>query len=206
MLRCVVALHPDADAVMSIQVAPGKGLTGTVFHTGKTILVNDPVDFPQAIHVPGTPENEPEVLALVPLQIRQRTIGVMTVLRFSLDVPYTAEDVHLLSAFAAHAAIAIENADLYGQIAGQAHDLEAEVARRTRELAESEARYRSLVETTVAGIFQCDLRGRVVYANQAFLEQVDLPPEKLIGHVLVDMFPPDQRQVNRDRIRTRMRG
>jgi len=203
VLRCVVALHPDAEAVMAIQVAPGQGLTGTVFHTGKTILVNDPVDFPQAIHVPGTPENEPEVLALVPLQIRQRTIGVMTVLRFSLEVPYTAEDVHLLSAFAAHAAIAIENADLYGQIAGQAHDLEAEVARRTRQLAESEARYRSLVETSVAGIFQCDLRGRVVYANQAFLEQVDLPPEKLIGHVLVDMFPSDQRQVIRDRFRIR---
>ncbi len=206
VLRCVVALHPDAEAVMAMQVAPGKGLTGTVFQTGKTILVNDPVEYPQAIHVPGTPEGEPEVLALVPLQIRQRTIGVMTVLRFSLEIPYTAEDVRLLSAFAAHAAIAIENADLYGQIAAQAHDLEAEVARRTQQLAESEARYRSLVETTVAGIFQCDLRGRVVYANQAFLEQVDLPPERLIGHVLVDMFPADQRQVILDRFRTRLRG
>ena len=206
VLRCVVALHPDAEAVMAIQVAPGMGLTGTVFQSGKSTLVNDTHDFPNAIQVPGTPEDEPEVLALVPLQIRQRTIGVMTVLRFSREVPYTAEDVHLLSAFAAHAAISIENADLYGQIAAQAHDLEDKIARRTRQLAESEARYRSLVETSVAGIFQCDLRGRVVYANQAFLDQVDLPAERLIGKVLVDMFPEDQRQVILERFRARLRG
>ncbi len=177
-----------------------------MFQTGKPILVNDPSDFPMAVHVPGTPEDEPEVLALVPLLIRQRTIGVMTVLRFSTEVPYTDDDVNLLSAFAAHAAIAIENADLYGQIASQAHTLEAEVARRTAQLAESEARYRSLVETSVAGIFQCDMKGRVVYANQAFLDQIGVPAEGLIGRILVDMFPEDQRQVIVERFATRLRG
>lgn len=206
ILRCVVASHPDAEALMAVQFTPGMGLTGTVFQTGKPMLVNDPRDFPMAVHIPGTPEDEPEVLALVPLLIRQRTIGVMTVLRFSLEIPYTEDDIRLLSAFAAHAAIAIENADLYGQIASQAHTLEAEVARRTAELAESEARYRSLVETSVAGIFQCDRRGRVVYANQAFLDQIGLPAENVIGSVLVDMFPPDQRQVILDRFRNRIRG
>ena len=206
VLRCVVALHPDAEALMAVHFTPGLGLTGTVFQTGKPILVNDPSDFPMAVHIPGTPEDEPEVLALVPLLIRQRTIGVMTVLRFSTEVPYTDDDVDLLSAFAAHAAIAIENADLYGQIASQAHTLEAEVARRTAELAESEARYRSLVETSVAGIFQCDTKGRVVYANQAFLDQAGLPAERLIGSILVDMFPEDQRQLIGERLRARLRG
>jgi PAS domain S-box-containing protein len=206
VLRCVVALHPDAEALMAVHFTPGVGLTGTVFQTGKPILVNDPHDFPMAVHIPGTAEDEPEVLALVPLLIRQRTIGVMTVLRFSTEVPYTDDDVNLLSAFAAHAAIAIENADLYGQIASQAHTLEAEVARRTAQLAESEARYRSLVETSVAGVFQCDAEGRVVYANQAFLEQAGLPAERLIGHVLLDMFPEDQRQLIGERFRSRLRG
>ena len=206
VLRCVVALHPDAEALMAVHFTPGLGLTGTVFQTGKPILVNNPSDFPMAVHIPGTAEDEPEVLALVPLLIRQRTIGVMTVLRFSTEVPYNDDDVTLLSAFAAHAAIAIENADLYGQIASQAHTLEAEVARRTAQLAESEARYRSLVETSVAGIFQCDMKGRVIYANQAFLDQVGLPAERLIGNVLVEMFPADQRQVIVDRFRARLRG
>ena len=206
VLRCVVALHPDSEQLMAVHFAPGVGLTGMVFKSGKPILVNDPGMFPMAVHIPGTPDDEPEVLALVPLLIRQRTIGVMTVLRFSQEVPYTDDDVNLLSALGAHAAIAIENADLYGQIASQAHTLESEVARRTRQLGESEARYRSLVETSVAGIFQCDLRGRVLYANQAFLDQIGLPADRLIGSVLVDMFPEDQRQVIRERFLARLRG
>jgi PAS domain S-box-containing protein len=206
LLRCVVALMPDAAELMALKLAPGEGLTGAVFEKGETITVNDPAAFPVAVQVPGTPVNEPEVLALAPLKIRQRTIGVMTVLRFSLNQKYTPADVELLEAFAAHAAIAIENADLYGQIASQAHHLEAEVAKRTHELSQSEARYRALVETSLAGIFQADLDGRIVYANQPFASQVGLPLQELIGIILADLFPPDQRAASLERYHARLIG
>ncbi len=70
---------------MAVQVQPGMGLTGAVFQSGTPTIVNNPHEFPNAVHVPGTPEDEPEVLALVPLLFREQSIGVMTVLRFSQD-------------------------------------------------------------------------------------------------------------------------
>jgi len=105
----------------------------------------------------------------------------MTVLRFSYDRPFTPSDVELLAPFAIHAALALENAHLYGQIEQQAQHLEAEVVERTRDLALSEARYRSLVETSLAGIFQLDQEGHVVYSNQVLLDMLGYSPEEAAG-------------------------
>ena len=172
VLRCLVAIQPDADAVMAVELKPGQGLTGHVLESGEPLIVNDAPRDARGFHVPGTPVEDPEVLAMAPLKIRQRTMGVMTVLRFSYDRPFTPSDVELLTPFAVHAALALENAHLYGQIEQQAQHLEAEVVERTRDLALSESRYRSLVETSLAGIFQLDLEGHVVYSNQVLLDML----------------------------------
>jgi PAS domain S-box-containing protein len=208
LLRAVVALHTDAEQVMQMRLAPGQGLTGRVFEQQEPLLVNDTAQVAGvAVHVPGTPVDELEKMALVPLQIRGRTIGVMTVLRFSTEIPYTPADVQLLSAFATHAAIAIENADLYGQVASYAQHLEAQVAERTRDLALSEARYRALVETSLAGIFLTDASGRLIYANQAFHALAGRPPGSLIGQTEVQLgdlaAPPDRERV-RQRIEAQL--
>src|SRR4030065_711224 len=105
---------------------------------------------------------------MAPLTVRQRTMGAMVVMRDGRDHPFDPSDLDLLAALAAQAAVAIENAHLFGQIQAQAIHLETQVAERTRDLALSEARYRSLVETSIAAIAQVDSNGRVTYANQAF--------------------------------------
>ena len=179
LLECVVAVQPDAEQVKAVKLTPGQGLTGHVLQMGEPLLVNQ-AD-PRSMHVPGTPLEDPEVLALVPLKVRQRSMGVMTVLRFSYERPFTQADLDLLTAFASHAAVALENAHLYGQIEMQAQRLEAEVVERTRDLALSEARYRSLVETSLAGIYQADAEGKLVYTNQAFAAMLERRPEDLIG-------------------------
>jgi PAS domain S-box-containing protein len=210
LLRAVVALHTDAEQVMQMQLTPGQGLTGRVFQQQEPLLVNDTGAFTSiAVHVPGTPVDELEKMALVPLQIRGRTIGVMTVLRFSTEIPYSPADVQLLSAFATHAAIAIENADLYGQVASYAQHLEAQVAERTRDLALSEARYRALVETSLAGIFLTDGGGKLIYANQAFHKLAGRPPGSLIGQPQVglsDLAAPRDRERIQQRIEAQLSG
>jgi PAS domain S-box-containing protein len=183
VLRCLVAIQPDAEAIMAMELRPGQGLTGFVLESGKPELISNAPADPRGMQVPGTPEDDPEVMALVPLKIRQRSLGVMTVLRFSYDRPFTTPDLELLSAFAAHAAVALENAHLYGQIEQQAERLEGEVVARTHDLALSEARYRSLVETSLAGIYQVDSEGRFVYANQALALLLERSPEELIGRL-----------------------
>ncbi len=206
-LRCLVAVQPDAEAIMRMELTPGQGLTGSVLQSGEPLIVNDVSEDPRALHVPGTPEDDPEVLALVPLKVRQRTMGVMTVLRFDLSRPFVPRELELLNAFAAHAAVALENAHLYGQIGAQAQRLEAEVAARTRQLAMSEARYRALVETSLAGIFQADLDGQIVYANQALAQMMGMTPAEMSSSLPMSGAPgAGDQPMHLDRLAARLHG
>lgn len=188
ILRCLVARDPRGDEMLSVELKPGEGFVGIVMQTGVPMLSNDPASDPRGVHVPGTMVDEPECLILAPLSIRQRTMGVMTVRRIGHDRPFCPSDLDLLSAFAAQVAVAIENAHLYGQIEAQAQRLEAEVVKRTRDLAHSEARYRALVETSLAGIFQLDADGTLNYANQAFIRLLERRREDLIGRPALDLL------------------
>ncbi len=57
------------------------------------------------------------------------------------------------------------------------------------ELRETEARYRSLVESLPLNVFRKDLEGRLVFANQLFCRQMRKPWEKLEGKTDWDLFP-----------------
>lgn len=205
-LRCVIALDESPEAFQALQLKPGEGLVGHVLETGKPVLSNDPSQDPRGMQVPGTPKSEPEALILAPLKVRQRTMGVMTVRRLGSRRPFAESDLEILIALAAQAAVAIENAHLYSQIASQAHRLEIEVNERTRDLALSEARYRALVETSVGGIFQADLQARFVYANQAFADMVEYEPEELLGQSVTVCMPSDVAPEIMERHAARQRG
>lgn len=204
MLQCLIAIDPQADALMELELSPGSGLVGSVLTDGQPILINNPEDDPRSLQVPGTPPDEPECLAMAPLNIRNKALGVMAVRRIGKDRPYTEAELKILSAFAAHAAVAIENADLYGQIESHAQDLEAQVQQRTRDLALSEARYRAVVESSLAGIFNLDTEGQIEYANEGCAALLGLDRQELIGRSLFDFWAPARRPqaISRYRART----
>lgn len=206
VLKCVVALQPNAEDVINLEIHPGEGLTGYVLKNGEPLLVNHPLDHPQSIQNPGTPAEEEEVLALAPLIRRQRTMGVMTVRRDGYERKFHESELHLLTAFASQASVVIENAHLYGQIEEQVLQLEDTVAARTHELFLSEARYRTLVETSLAGIYQLDEKAHIVYVNQQLAEMVELTPEKLEGRSVADFLAPEDRSQVIERALARIRG
>lgn len=207
-LRCVVAVEPDAEAIMAFEVGVGEGLTGNVVATGEPLVMNDPASDDRGIQVPGTPEDEPECIAIVPLVIRQRTMGAMAVRRLGFDRPFGQDDLDLLMALGAQAAVSIENAHLYGQIETQAQQLEELVIERTRDLTLSESRYRSLVESAQFGIFQLSPQGEIVYSNQALAELADIPRDEIIGKSFNDVpvIPQELLAEVRQRFETRMSG
>jgi PAS domain S-box-containing protein len=205
-LKCVIALHPHADQVMQLKLKPGEGLSGYVLQTGEPLLVNRPSDHPYSLQVPDTPQDEEEVLAIVPMKIRKRNMGVMTVQRDGYDRPFSEPDLRLLSAFASQAAVAIENAHLYGQIETQAQRLEDEVKARTRQLTLSEARYRSLVETSLTAIYQLDNDARITYVNDQLAEMLEMKPEEIMGRSVVDFLAPKHRELVFKRAVARLRG
>ncbi len=206
VLRCVIALDESSDALRAVELKPGEGLVGHVMESGEPLLTNHPHDDPRGFQVPGTPEEERETLIMAPLKVRQRTMGVMTVCRTGTERPFLESDLEILIAFAAQAAVALENAHLYGQIMSQAHRLEIEVNERTRDLALSEARYRALVETAVGGILQADLEARFVYVNQAFADMLEYKVEELLGQPLTLCMPKDVSPQILERYQARLRG
>lgn len=206
VLRCVIALDEASEAFQALEIKPGEGLVGHVMESGEPLLTNHPFDDPRGMQVPGTPKEEAETLIMAPLKIRQRTMGVMTVRRVSTERPFLQSDLDILIAFAAQAAVALENAHLYGQIMSQAHRLEIEVNERTRDLALSEARYRALVETAVGGIFQADLEARFVYVNQAFADMLEYKVDELLGQPVTVCMPKDIGPQILERYQARLRG
>ena len=72
------------------------------------------------------------------------------------------------------------------QIKGYAQNLEAEVEKRTRELAESEAKYRILIEDINDGYF-VNQKGTIVFANRAYCDLHGLSSQEMIGKPYVDL-------------------
>ncbi len=76
------------------------------------------------------------------------------------------------------------------QIREHAETLEEEVRRRTKELAESEAKYRVLVEDISDGYFVVQ-KGKIAFANRAFCEMHGWPPQEVIGRPWSDFVAPE---------------
>jgi len=103
-----------ADAINSIRLKPGQGLTGWVAETGVGLISNHSENDPRSIQVPGTPI-EPESLICAPLTWSGEVIGVIT-LRNSTGKAFAQEDLEILTIFARQTADAIENAKLYEKL------------------------------------------------------------------------------------------
>jgi two-component system NtrC family sensor kinase len=70
----------------------------------------------------------PESILCVPLVIRERTIGAVALIN-DLDGAFDQQDVELLTAMAGSVAVAVENANLYSEVADFATELERSQAK-----------------------------------------------------------------------------
>jgi len=110
---------------------PGEGVVGAVAARRQGLIVNDFRTSPHATPLWLTRCRFVAVLA-EPLLYRDRLVGVITVSREVSDQPFTVEDQRLLRLFASQAAIAIENARLFAELADSYQDLHAAQAELIR--------------------------------------------------------------------------
>jgi signal transduction histidine kinase len=110
-----------ADSVARMSHAPGQGVTGLVAQTGQSIIVEDAREDPRPAHHIVDPEGIVS-LAHVPITVDDEVFGVFGV-NYTTRRTFTGSEERLLSALARKAALAIENARLYGR-AQQAATLE----------------------------------------------------------------------------------
>ncbi len=136
-------------------VPSGRGLTEYVLRTGQSVLA-PPDGFEELIRK-GEVESvgAPSVDWMgVPLKKGQTTFGVLALQSYTENVRFRARDLELLTFVSQHVASAIE------------HKRNEEALRR------SEARYRSLVQSAVYGIFRSSIDDRFLDVNPALVSML----------------------------------
>ena len=120
----------------------------------------------------------------LPILKQTRLIGMLYLENNLTTAAFTPARMVVLTLLASQAAISMENASLY------------------RELAEREARIRRLVDANIIGIFVWDLDGRIIDANEAFLRIVGYGRDDLVSGRLRwrDLTPTEWRDADDRRV------
>lgn len=116
-LRFRAAARESIEELASIPVPIEGSIAGLVFTSGEPMIVADARTDPRHCREVGDRIGfETHSLLAVPLQFRDRRIGVLEAVNKQGGCGFSEEDVEMLMALAAQAAVAIENARLVGAL------------------------------------------------------------------------------------------
>jgi len=151
-----------------------------------------PLREPEGLELPFS---HPEVRGFlgVPLKTSDRTYGWIYVADKLASVEFSEEDAHILTALAAHVALAFENTERLRTIQEHARDLETEVAERKR----AEDRFGVLVESAPVAIVIADDKGRITEVNAQGLRMFGYDRRELIGETVEMLLPERARNSHR---------
>ena len=127
----------------------------------------------------------------------QDEMGILVAGSTRADFPTETERL-LLDVAANQAVMGLQEARRLNEQRRVAQELDRRVAQRTRELIEREARIRRLVEANIIGIVIWNVEGRILEANEAFLNMVQYNREDLVSGQLrwTDLTPPEWRDTD----------
>ncbi|HEV8281671.1 MAG TPA: response regulator, partial [Candidatus Limnocylindrales bacterium] len=113
--RAIVGRGEIADQLLADTIHLGEGIIGNVLEARRAEMVNDVLADERTRIIPGTDPDENDRLMVAPLIAHDEVIGGMAVWRPIPSEPYSQSDLDLLGGLSQHAAIAIDNARLYGE-------------------------------------------------------------------------------------------
>ncbi len=171
VLRVGRGLSPDCTWLME-RFQLGESLIGEAARLGEPILVTD-VAQDGRFTQPEALECGLRSVACTPLRVRDRVVGVLSIISCDQPHPFSAQDAELLTAVGRQVGMAVERACLY-------HDLQS-----------SEKKYRDLVENSMDLIFVLDREGKFVFANSQSEEMLGYPADELVGQDFIQFVHPD---------------
>jgi PAS domain S-box-containing protein len=148
-----------------------------VLRTQESVILDDAMAQPPFAADPYIRQRQARSILCLPLLNQAKLIGVLYLENNLAPRVFAPDRLAVLKLLASQAAISLENTRLY------------------RDLAEREAKVRRLVEANIIGIFIFDLEGRIVEANDAFLQMVGYDRDELVGARVrwTDLTPPEWR-------------
>jgi PAS domain S-box-containing protein len=170
----------------STPIAVGEGAAGSAVDTRQPILVPDGTDGSSSHRgLFPSPDRGSEIA--VPLMLHNRTLGALNARRAAGAIPFSQEDLDLLSILGGQVAVALENARLY-----QAVQQELNERRQANQaLRESEERFRGVFEAGPLGMAIVDLDYRLIRANAMLCHMLGYTEQELGAFGLGDLLHPD---------------
>src|SRR5688500_225314 len=155
-LRIAYAVGYPGNTSPNMRLRVGQGVVGAAVEAGRPILVNDIRREPRYM---GPLRNMLSQLA-VPLRRKGKVIGALNLLN-EVEGAFTSQDEALLRQFAAHVAVAIENATLFESERRHNDTLEAlaEIGREMSSILDLDALLARLANLTTIGRAACRERG-----------------------------------------------
>ena len=148
----------------------GPGIIVKAANTQKTITINDTREEPAYVDSMGrsgmaaTHETLSEIA--VPVLVGDVAVAVLNVESASPNA-FTSTDEKLLETLASHVASALTRLGQQGELARYSEHLEDMVKERTRQLTESELRFRELANLLPQIIFEIDATGNYTFVNRS---------------------------------------
>jgi PAS domain S-box-containing protein len=168
-LRCVVSYNTPHD-FRGLVLKYGEGASGRVAETGKPLIIDDYRKWEGAAKVNGA--KDLGAILSVPMIWQDRVIGVIQVIEESATRRFTQSDLDLLTFFAAHATIAVEN------------------ERAFETLQESNQFNTEIIAGACEGVVVYDRELKYVVWNRFMEELTGVRAEKLLGkHIALELFP-----------------
>ena len=107
-------LNPRDQVLQETRIKAGQGLAGLVVRTGQIITTKNSAQDSRGI-MPALVQQEMPSMALAPLQVHNRTVGVLCAMS-PLSRPFGPQDQGLLLAISGRIGLALAHADLYAKI------------------------------------------------------------------------------------------
>ena len=162
------------DEPMTMAMLP-ESIVRFVLRTRENVILDDAVKHEVFCADPYVRQHQVRSTLCLPLILRGELVGILYLENNLTPRVFMSARTTVLKLLASQAAITLENARLY------------------RDLAEREARIRRLVDANIVGIFVWDLAGEILEANDAFLRIVGYKRDDLVSGRMrwTDLTPPE---------------